>query len=341
MKKSIPSIPYMGDNIITTKKFKYGAGKKGILRIIRGDSFGIQFTEALKKNANEKIGGSHDLDQILKENTGYFLHHNEFKITNTYTNANKNKELFVKMLQQKYYSDLANVPVKIKQIENNVTSKHRNIKDKHAMIKIQEEEVVKLLKTISKLKESPEKKVSITSFEKRFNKLKSHKLIKNIKLIENFIIITTEDLIYHGQDIKDFNLGAFKIFLNREHLSTIPKTINYKRQMLKGKYFHPCIEDGGQMCLGDQLRNEIEKLGEEGEIAALIFLLINFLQEPNYRDPYIRAHIFSLAQKVTLKPTNVLDYLSSNYWYENEIWDEIKFQEEKKKLINRLGTDNI
>jgi len=96
------------------------------------------------------------------------------------------------------------------------------------------------------------------------------------------------------------------------------------------------------MCLGSKVQEGAMHFQKRNMYKELIYLLINFLQEPNYNGPFIAAHIFYCAQPVTLKHKNILDWLNHDKWA-SEIFDGSKFENDIKDVKEKFGitTDNI
>ncbi len=333
MKKAVI---HLGDKIITTKKFPKGEGKKGIIIHKEQDAYGIKF--------NESFEDCHYLDGILEERKGYYLETNQFKIISSYKCNDKRKENFIHLLKDQSYYEKSLTPLKIDREKNNKEWKRNEIKTLYRSIQNYEKEMIMHEENIKKIKKEWKKDININNFEKEYDRLKKHKLIKNILVEESpttkikFIIVTTNNLTYRDNRnkadsnyYKNFNLGAYKIFIPMNVNNAI-KIINYKRQLYKGTYFHPCIRDGGMICFGEQVKEELNAYRKNGQYTPLIFLIINFLKEPNYRDPYIHAKIFDLAQDVTIKPKDVFNYLSHTYWRTYQKWDNDSFNAQRIKI---------
>ena len=336
MKKTII---HLGDRIITTKKFPQGKDKKATLIYKTENSYGAKFDEPFKECHYLKIND--DTIGILQEKKGFFLEANQFKVTSTYKNNNKKKEKFVHFLKDKYYDQKSLIPTQIKEYQDNIKYYGHEIENNRNYIKNLIKNIKKRIKNIEKTKQNAKIKININNLEKEYDKLMKHKGIKEIILATNpnnkekYIVVTTNDLIYHdSQTDRDrhqanFNLGAYKIFIPL-NINLDIKTINYKRQLLRGGYFHPCIKERGIMCLGNQVKNEINSYRKNSQFMLLIFLLVNFLQEPDYHDPYIDAQLFIFAQPVTIKPKNIFNYLNHEYWRNYEKWDNDKYNSQRE-----------
>ena len=322
---------HLGDKIITTKKFPYGAGKKATIIRQRDESYGAEFDEPIEM-IDDILRGSHYLDNTLIEKKGYYLEPTEFKIIESYSNKNKNKEEYIHLLKKEYYIQKGLIPQHIKSYEANIEYNKHDIQNSQKNIKRYEKNIKTTKKDIEKTKEI--KELNISNLENEFDKLIKHKLIKDITIDINneiqYIIVTTNDLTYHNpKTIPDFVLGAYKIFIPLN--SDTIRIINYKKQMMQGAYFHPCIERD-RTCFGARIKDEVTQYKQRKQYTLLIFLIINFLCEPNEDGPYIPAKTFSLAQPVTIKPKNIFNYLSNAYWDENEKWDDNKYQSQRKEI---------
>ena len=328
MKKLVK--PAVGDEIITNKKFEMGEKMEGVIRDILDENiYAVEFELAKK--------GMHKFDNLLTEANGFCIEEKEFKIVNHYQNSNKIKEKFVNLIRTQYFKKLLKIPARLQQVDKDIKQRKRDINSYANSLKNTKTLITKFEKEKISISQQLETLPDNAQFEKQFNKLTSHPLIKKIELIEEYLIVTTKDLTYHdGRErnkLPDFNIGAFMIFIPLDESQQI-NTINYKRQVLRGNYFHPCIRGGGSMCLGDNVAEGVKRYRQKSQYIELIYLLINFLQEPDYHGPHIKAHLFYCAQPVTIKPTKIFDWLDNSYWNSKEKFDDPKY----RKDINNIQT---
>ena len=318
MKKNIILI---GDKIITKKTAECGEGKKGIIICQHEENdtvFGVKFNFENSKFHKLKFNKKHN--GILNEKNGLWLSLKDFTVI---SEKDETKRKFNNMMFKGYIKTLDIIPNEIERSENIIRSCKNQIAERNAYNKENEKEIKKEKTSINKLKKqtNPE----IENYYDLFNKLKKHKNIKDIIIDDNYIIIQTNDLIYHHKDdtIADFNIGAFYLFIPTDYTQEI-KAINYKKQYNRGKIFHPCIKEEGYICTGDNVRKEIYGYLRKNQLLFLVYLLINFIKEPNYETPYLSADTFRCAQEVTYKPKKITNYLNYNLWYVNEVWNQIK-----------------
>jgi len=115
--------------------------------------------------------------------------------------------------------------------------------------------------------------------------------------------------------------------------------------MKKGTYSHPCVREGGYVCMGDLVRVGVNNYRKENQLVSLIYLLLNFLKEPNYGTPYRSAIDFRCAQPVTYKPKDILNYLSDSNWRRHEKWSDKLFYEDLianyEKDITKLNQEIV
>jgi len=331
----------IGDKIITTKTAECGENKKGMIICIHRDNnsiYGIKFNFEDAKFHKLQYDKKHK--GILNKNQGLWLETKDFQIIPT---THKLQRRFNNFLLKNYLKTLEIIPTEIKRSKSIIESQRRNIKERLEYNQKNLDDIKKHQESIKKLEQAnaPE----IENYFQWYKKLQKHPDIKNILIEDNFLIIQTNDLIYHHFDdtIEDFNLGAYYIFIPNNFANEIRAT-NYKKQHKQGECFHPCIRRG-TLCLGDDIRKETYKYFKENQILFLIYLLINFLKEPNYSSPYLKADRFRCAQPVTYHPIKVTDYLSDNNWYQHEKWSEKKYYKDLihfyKLDINRFNENNI
>jgi len=337
---------YLGDEVTTTKKFAGGEGQKGMIVIIRGSIYGIQFyeSEKVKKgfskyNKNKKEVDQyqlHTLDSSLTENNGCYVEKDEI-IIKSYENKNVNKTKFINHLKQELVRQRINAPDDIKHIQmrikdniNHIKYKTKEIEDLGVTIKLNKNTI----KTLTELMKDNESYTD--EFERQYDKLLKNKNIKNILLTDEDIIIQTNDLLYNDKYNKNIPLGAYYIFVNKEFQSY--QVVNYRKHVRRNA-FHPCIKMSEGICLGDGMTQEISKFLEEKNLKGLVFCLIQFIKEPNYRAPHISIQNFIHAQDVTIKPKNISDWKNRDYWNQNEEWDNEKYNEDRDSASTDLAQE--
>lgn len=339
MKKNVILI---GDKIITTKTAECGEKKIGTIICNHPDNdaiFGIKFD--FEDALFHKLQYEKDSDGILNKNQGLWLEAKDFKVIAL---PDENKRQFNHLMMKGYIRTLELNPKEIERSKSIIESCKNSIKEKEKYIEEHKKEIEKHKKSIEILEKQPNHEAE--NYFKWYEKLKKHPDINDIMIEKDHIIIKTNDLIYHHRDdtVADFNLGAFYIFIP-ENLSLEIKAINYKRQYNRGKLFHSCVKEGGIICMGDNVRKDINKYRKENQILFLIYLLINFLKEPNYEGPYLEAEKIRCMQKVTYKPKDIFDYLDYHKVSDNESWDEKQFYKDMIKNyeddIKRFTEKNI
>lgn len=275
-------------------------------------------------------GITHNLNDVLTKKTGIFIEDDDYELEFTYSSGNESKDYFVISMLTKHFKELQELPNVIRSKKSEVTYRLDRIKVMEEDIKNYQKEIEIIKKNIDIL-ESKTNDFDYAKFEKLFDNIIKHPLIKDLTYEKETLICTTEDLTYHetknrDREVPDYNLGAYKIFIPLSETSDV-KACNIKRQIQRYNLHHPCISDF-RICMGETLAREIRKLRGENNIAQVIFLLIQFFQEPNYGTPYINTEYFQFAQPVTIKPKKELDWLSFSVW-EKEIWDATKYSNDK------------
>ena len=329
----------IGDKIITNKKCHIGKDNKiefenktGYVYTIVGDLYGIEFEVEESKDL-------HFLEGQLFKQKGFFLEKDEFKkIDLTKDIEDKGLASFATMIHRlEFESKLKNM--------TSLDEKKENIKTLERQAKQYTQEAKKY--TQSAIKEKKEVKIALNSkipvfnldnYQKQYNSVLKSKLIDSITTYKEWLVVNTEELTYHNQNspIPDYVLGKYKLFLNLNNHVT--KAINTTRQLSQGSYFHPCIESGGIICMGQQVKDEIKHFYENGDITGIIFLLLNFFQEPDYGNPYTDEKHFYCAQPVTIadKMEKETDWFESSVWREYEKWNSDKYNDEVAKIIKTL-----
>lgn len=335
MKKKIPDVIMVGDNIITTKNAECGEGKKGNIICTHPDNENIY---GIKFDFNNKFFHKLQYDKkhagLLNKNRGLWLEVKDFKVIDI---EERNKRQFNNIMFKNYTASLKLIPKEIERSKNLIKSCEQTIQERLAYNKTTEEEIKKHKKNVEALEKI--KKPEPENYTAIYEKLLKNKNIKDIIVLQDFIIFQTNNLTYHHYDdlIEDFDLGAYYIYIPTDINNEI-RIVNYKKQMNQGRYFHPCIRESGYVCMGDSVREMVNNYRKEAQIEFLIYLLINFLKEPNYGTPYMYAHSFRCAQPVTYKYKYLLDYLNHSNWRNNEKWNEAEFvktmeKEYKKDLV--------
>jgi len=320
--------PKMGDEIITTKAFEFGENMQGIIReVIDKNIFAVEF--------EEHKDGMHKFSDMLLKEDGYCLAKKDFNIVNQYSNSNKDKEGFVVKLRECHFTKLLNIPSDIRDLENQKRNNKSEIKSIATRTKKLEGELKKIDIEKNTIIKNAEFIPENEKFAKQYDKLISHKLINDIIINDNYLIIKTEDLTFTEERtaLPDFNLGAYYMFISTTSTQK-PKVINYKKQLTKGGYHHPCIERGGHLCLGSVVGNGVDKCMKNGSYIELVYLLLNFLQEPNYNGPYIEAKFFISAQPVTIKPKSIEGWLNRDEW-RKEKFNQKKFDDDTNIVRNK------
>lgn len=329
----------LGDKIITKETAECGKNKAGKI-ICRHNEYenvyGIMFDS--KDNHFHKLQYEEKHPGILNERKGLWLKPEDFTLI---PNKNKNKRNFRDIMYSNHIEKIEAIPEVIKDKENIIKSYERGIKERIDYNKRAKEDVLKIEKDIKLL--SKQKNPSFDNYDKIYEKLLKHSEINDIIMEKDYIIVKTKNLTYHHSDIKitDFDLGAYYIYIPF-NLSNKIRAINYKRQLHRNNYFHPCITQSGEICMGDLVENEVYQYRKENELLFLVYLLINFLKEPNYGSPYADASEFRCAQPVTYKSKKALDYLNhsgSDYAeWNSELYKKDRIKEYEKD-IKRLKVE--
>jgi hypothetical protein len=288
-------------------------GKVGIVRDIQGeneDTVGIDLREEIK----DKTNLTHNLDNIIINNTGIYVDSTNYEIIEEPSTGDAKTDAILQFFKENYFKQLEEAPKLLKSYTENIKYCSDRIENYLLEIENQKKTILNYESQIVGLKSIQEDAFDRDDIIKFVEKLKKHKDIKSINCEDKYLIATTNDLIYHHRDksVQDFNVGAFKIFIPKDNNGSI-YAINYKRQIQKFSLHHPCIHDGG-ICMGSNVQNEVYKLLKERNYAQIIYLLIDFLKEPNYGHPHCDAIYFMLAQPVTIKPKKELGWLDRSEW---------------------------
>lgn len=307
----------VGDRIITTKEFKEGGPR------LRGTIIATDFLENYKVLFDKKANYCHTIGDILLEKKGYVLCEREFK---KIKKEDKNLEALSTYLNYFfitnslcYKDDVARLQLSSKNTEETISRYLRELNEKKELLK--------------KLEKNPPKFSFTNEINQQFLSIMKNKKIQSIDITDNYLIITTKSLTYKKTKgiKKEFELGQYKIFISF-YQPVYVKAINITKQFRK-HYSHPCVKQGGSMCLGQEVAETLARYLQKRRIDAAIFLLISFLEEPNYVSPYIQDYEFQYSQKRNFIPKNPEDYLNESLVGEKEVWDESLFEEESKNNI--------
>jgi|TARA_R100001530_G_C4318513_1_gene155055 hypothetical protein len=322
----------LGDIVICSKDCEFPNLEGVIVSIIedveylRGNSengelnFGIDFTP----QKNETF---HNLNGILPNNTGFFMKEENIKVKDAHFKDPKLNNFAQHKLRGetiKFYrkkKELPQLKENINYIKNDITQYNNYIKEKRKDIR----------DTLNKIEDFEKKEFDreeiIKNIELMYKKLLKNANIKDIEFRnqedENpYLIVTTNNLLWKGQEgYKDFDLGAFKIFINMDSNSSRSlqyHIINTEKHLYR-RYGHPCTTLTGNVCIGPVIAHEMNKQFQDGNTESVIYSLINFLKDPNYSGPHCCIEDFAKNfSEVQMKPKNPFNYLDIKYWQEHE-----------------------
>ena len=328
---------FVGDKVKTKKSFKplLPNGDRfepedeleGIVMMKRGGFIMVDF--------GEQLPFTHYLEGVLADPTGFGVEYKNLVVVETLEIEDKKERDFVGALREASFIDLRKIPNEIRRVEDSIRSTDGSIK---SLLRDVDSYEKRILENNFKLKELEEKKGSVSVDErdlsKYYSKMMRSSSIEDVEIVKEgdttYIVCTTGDLTYHVSNgrVSDCNVGAFKILLPLSPGGDV-LAINYKRQMKRGYYGHPCICES-RMCLGSAVGYHIVELRKTGNIAQVFHLLINFLKEPEYGQPHIADLHFKHAQEVTINPSNTMQWFDQSFWRNNEVWDEDRYEREQR-----------
>ena len=334
---------FVGDRIITNKYFKPFLANKDLFdtegNFYKGTI--IEIRDAVLNVAfDDELPFCHTLENRTDKINGYSLSFKEANLSKSVDIKDEKKRAFIGLIREINFDKMSQLPILIRSKEDSVRSYVATARElasqlleSETKIEAQNHELATLIKSKRTCR------LNIDDVSVKYNKFRKNKKIKSVESIvyegRKSVLITTNDLTYHRDDsiIGDFVLGAYKILIPLKTDFNVMCS-NYKRHKDKSRYHHPCVS-GFKLCLGDSVGAEVKKLRNESNIIGLTYLLILFLEKPDYEDPYCREEEFHCAQPVTMKPKLESDWFSEAYWNENETWDGAKFAEDFKKINSR------
>lgn len=335
---------YLGDKVKTKKTFKPILADKTRFRPDNEEFDGVVVGKRGKYlliDFKRELPFTHYLGGLLDSPTGAGVAFKDLIVTDTFTTEDKDEQAFVNMYKEINFDTANKIPGKIRVIEDTIDEFARKIDGLMRDVALLEDDTRTKDFEIKKLKQKKrEVTISTSLLSKRYKKLINSPDIENVKIVHSgrdmAVLVTTKDLKYHinSPDMFDYKLGAYKILIPVNEAEQI-KAINYKKHVQKFEIHHPCIQQSG-LCLGAAVSAEVNRLRETGKILSLIYLLINFLKEPDYGEPYLPASSFYCAQDVTISPKNPLKWFDRSYWEKNEIWDGDRFTEDSKNVEELL-----
>ena len=151
---------------------------------------------------------------------------------------------------------------------------------------------------------------------------------------EKKLLVTTKPLKYvnsrktiEGKPL-ELTFGAYKILVDKRGSV---KVANFTHHYSKGSRHHCCVDGDFNVCMGGNVSNAIRKAAEGKDYASIIHLMIDFLKEPDYGQPYIQDVDLVGMQEITAKAENWKDYFRRSF-YEKNNWDSEKYKEEQNKF---------
>lgn len=263
---------------------------------------------------------------------------NEFIDKNTYISIEKDKlipfkqdkkenDKIVGFLSKSNNNSIVNITGSLRNLHSSVVYNEKDIRDFLESIKNRRKKVSSDKLLIESKKKELEKIINCEKeFENYVKKIYKNKLVDKIEYYNDSVfearqeglVVTTKKLKYNGE-IK-IPLGIYKIFLNNSSI----KAVNVSRNFKNGQYHHPCVTENGSFCFGNELGDSIKTMLSSQDFASAIHITINFLQEPNYQNPYIPANVFNLAQDIKLE-----EDVTNNKWFDYNFWQSLSFDLEK------------
>ncbi len=345
---------FIGDPIVTNKNFDGGAGLKGVVHTINDQDvkepgYGIKFldkkkvSEGLAKSKKEIAGEKlklHKADSnTIKENLCYYLGRKQFEHTPAYEDKDKNKQKFVCNIRQLRVEDKEEIPNDIRKSRESIKSCQSEVEYLGVRRIEYLQSIYKIEKDIVQTQEEYKAEIDISDIINQYEKLLKNKNIHSVSMEtrqsnkREYIIIKTKSLEYTAQDGTKFDTGAF-IFYIPFDFKNLPIAANYKKHFLRGTYHHPCIKADGDICMGGSVKEQIRGYMNYKDLLGIVFTLIAFLKKPDYRKPYVDDEEFEHAQKATIKPKDVFNYLNRTYWTDHEKWDSDKYKKAMDKARN-------
>jgi len=344
MKKQL----FLGEEIITNKKFFAGEGFEGQIVKKADPCYGIYFKDFLKLEKamakKEKFIDRHKcqlhfLERTIKEKAGYYLEPSQFKVTSQeIKEQDENKNLLIRHLREQDFLFKRLYDEKISKELHEIESRKRMIIDNKREIETWKEKIKEQEQNILKLKKEKDKKIEIGEIVIKLNNILKCKDIKEVFIEKETLIIRTNPLTYIHNDssLKPFSLGSYLLFIDMQRHEI--SAANYTHHYMKGRYHHPCVESRGKICFGSTMKKEISKAFENNDIQSIIFSTLHFLKKPDYQGPYLLASYFVCRQRIKNTPKNVFDYFKSSFW-EKEDWD-MKLYEKQSEKYREIRPDN-
>lgn len=155
------------------------------------------------------------------------------------------------------------------------------------------------------------------------------------------LLVTTKPLKYvnsrkiiEGKPL-ELTFGAYKILIDKYGGV---KVANFTHHYNKGARHHCCVDGNFSVCMGGNVSNAIRKSAEGKDYASIIHLMIDFLKEPNYGQPYIQDVDLVGMQEITAKAESWKDYFNTSFYQKNN-WDSEKYKEEQNKFRDKSITN--
>ena len=296
-------------------------GMIGLIVCLNNEYYGVEFP----------VMGTYfnTLEGKLEANHGSYFLERDLELAKTNVDANlKIKDYKKRLMKLITKSILVDPRINIQNTIDNRISDIRYLEDE---FQNKQRRIVEIGKEVEQRKielKDNQKLLKKTKFdfEKEFKRqmlsIKKHPLVKSLSIAGKYLVVTTKDLVYTpGREryVKPYNLGAFKIYVTKDYA---PIVINYTKHYRRGDYHHPCVEYNGTICTGSMVGNLLEKYRREGNIDLIIFLVITFLQKPDYGTPFLESSYHQFAQPRVKKFKWDIDYLSRDLCRQYETWDD-------------------
>lgn len=333
---------YIGDKVKTKKTFRpldknkqrfdpKGAEYEGIVLDKRGSFLIVDF--------GEETPFTHYLSGMLTTPTGSAVEFKHLAVTETYKSDDEDEQAFVCMMREARVGKINELPREIRAKEEGLASLVGDIKSRNRDIASLEATLEKSEFELREMKDSTAViDVDSGRIAKQYQSVLKSSKIKSIKIYDSKrnpggrdIIVTTNDLSYRTENhIGGYVLGAYKFLIPLDIGMNI-SAVNYTKHVRRFELSHPCVHNGS-ICMGSAVEEEVYKLRRAGDIVNLIYILINFLEEPQYGEPHIDDVRFYPRQDVTMKIDDEHDWFSRDVWGVKEAWDGEKYDKEVRDI---------
>lgn len=227
---------------------------------------------------------------------------------------------------QRRSNEISDHNQRIKNCIIDIDSYKTNVRQK---MMLNQNELIQVKKTIER---NDDEKI-----ETYYNSIMKNPSVKSLDIIQydnkSCLLVTTNDLEYTSKnyDLK-FVIGAYKILFNGINK---PIACNYTKNYANGQDHHPCVSGSFSICTGSAFGDALDQAIKNRDYANAIHMLIDFLKEPDYGNPFVEDKLLIDMQPIDKQPA------SEDKWFSRDFWRSLKWDTDKYKAAQNKSLKNL